>query len=71
MANIEELNRIVGQFEANVKTLTSNQAKIIAEQKRLNDLLGQKLWRDSVKVVSGAFLGGFTAVFVKLGIWGN
>ena len=71
MSGIDELSRIIGKFEVNIKDLTTSQNKIIAEQKRLNALLSKKLWRDSAKVVGGAFVGGFTAVFVKLGIWGG
>jgi len=70
MANLSELNMIVGRFETAIENLAKKQDDIITEQVRLNVLLSKRMWRDSVKVVGGAFAGGFTAVAVKLGIWG-
>lgn len=71
MTDLEELNRAVGKLEGKTDTLVHNQDRLIASVENLSKTLKHKAWRDSAKMVSGAFAGGFTAVFVKLGIWGS
>lgn len=71
MIGLNELNRAVGCLEGKTDLLIRNQDKLTASVDNLSKTLKRKVWYDSVKVVSGAFVGGFTAVFVKLGIWGT
>jgi hypothetical protein len=70
MAELDELNRAVGCLEGKTDLLIQNQDRLTVSVDNLSKALKHKAWRDSVKVISGAFVGGFTAVFVKLGIWG-
>ena len=70
MENVAELCKAVGSLESSVTTLFRNQDKLVVSVEKLNTLLHKKIWWDSAKIIGGAFAGGFTAILVKLGIWG-
>ena len=70
MTSLEELSRAVGRLEGRTNALTCSQDKLINSVESLSKTLRRKVWYDSAKVVTGAFVGGFTAMFVKIGIWG-
>ena len=70
MKDITELCRTIGSLESSVATLFHNQDKLVNSIEGLNTLLRRRLWYDSAKIIGGAFAGGFTAILVKLGIWG-
>lgn len=65
------LSRAIGNLESSVTTLFHRQEETIMAVKQLETTLKKKVWRDSAKVIGGAFAGGFTAVLVKIGIWGG
>ena len=69
MPGIDELSRVIGGLEESIKTLFHKQDTLCKEVKTLSkNLQNRKLW-DSVKIISGAFIGGFTAIAAKLAIW--
>lgn len=71
MANIDELSRIIGQLESSVQTLFRKHDTLCKEIKTLSaGLQKRRIW-DSVKIVSGACIGGFAAVVAKFAIWGK
>ena len=70
MKDITELCRTIGSLESSVTTLFRNQDKLVVSVEKLNVLLRKRVWYDSAKIIGGAFAGGFTAILVKLGIWG-
>jgi cell fate (sporulation/competence/biofilm development) regulator YlbF (YheA/YmcA/DUF963 family) len=65
-----ELTRALGRLEGNVSLLIHNQNNLTTAIADLNKIIRQKIWYDSIKVVTGGFVGGFVAVLIKLGIWG-
>ena len=70
MNSTEELCRAIGGLESRVTTLSSTQNKLIETVAALDKSLKRRIWYDSAKIIGGAFAGGFTAILVKLGIWG-
>lgn len=69
MPGIDELSRVIGGLEESIKTLFHKQDTLCKEVKSLSkNLQKRKLW-DSVKIVTGAFLGGFVAMVTKMAIW--
>jgi hypothetical protein len=66
-----ELGMAIGRLEGKTDALTENQNRLTIAVDNLSKALKRRVWYDSAKVVTGAFAGGFTAVFVKLGIWGS
>ena len=70
MNSTEELCRVIGGLESSVTTLFHNQDKLVRAVTALDKSLKRRMWYDSAKIIGGAFAGGFTAILVKLGIWG-
>ena len=70
MPGINELSRVIGSLESSVVTLFHNQDKLVRAVTALDKSLKRRMWYDSAKIIGGAFAGGFTAILVKLGIWG-
>ncbi len=80
MEGIDEVSRLLGQLESSIETLFHKNDNLCKEIKLLNinlqnsvkdlssSMQKRKLW-DTVKVVTGAFLGGFVAMTAKLAIW--
>ena len=69
MANIDELSRAIGKLESSIETLFHKNNALCEEIKALSkSLQTRKLW-DSVKIITGAFLGGASAVAAKFIIW--
>ena len=69
MPNIDELSRVIGKLESSIETLFHKQDTLCKEVKTLSkNLQNRKLW-DSVKIITGAFLGGAGAVAAKFAIW--
>ena len=69
MANIDELSRVIGNLESSIETLFHKNEALCKEVKGLSkNLQNRKLW-DSVKIITGAFLGGAAAVAAKVAIW--
>lgn len=69
MPGIDELSRVIGSLEENIKTLFHKQDTLCKEIKVLSkNLHKRKLW-DSAKIITGAFLGGAAAVTAKFVIW--
>ena len=66
-----ELGMAIGRLEGKTDALTQNQEKLTVAVDSLSKALKRRVWYDSAKIITGAFVGGFTAVFVKLGIWGS
>jgi hypothetical protein len=71
MATIDELNKAVGYLEGKTDILIHNQDRLIETVAGLSAALKRRAWYDSAKVIGGAFTGGFTAVIMKLAIWGK
>ncbi len=71
MPGIDELSRVIGSLESSIQTLFRKHDNLCGEIKTLNNLMQKrKLW-DSVKIVTGAFLGGASVVIAKLALWGG
>ena len=69
MAGIDELSRVIGGLEERIVTLFHQQDTLCKEVKTLSkNLQNRKLW-DSVKIITGAFLGGAAAILAKTAIW--
>ena len=69
MPGLDELSRVIGGLEESIKTLFIKQDTLCKEVKSLSkNLQNRKLW-DSVKIVTGAFLGGAAAVAAKMAVW--
>lgn len=71
MDDFDELNRAIGRLEGKTNLLIHNQDALVVTVDGLRKVLLRKSWYSSVKVVTAAFVGGFTAVFAKLAIWGS
>jgi phage-related tail protein len=82
MPGIDELSRVIGNLEASIGTLFKKNETLCREVKLLNvdmqdkikglaaSLQKRKLW-DTIKIMTGAFLGGAAAVIAKLTLWGD
>lgn len=71
MPSIDELSRVIGKLESSIETLFHKNDALCKEIKGLSKLLEKrKLW-DTIKIVTGAFLGGASVVLAKLAIWGK
>ena len=69
MANIDELSRVIGKLESSIETLFYKNDTLCKEIKRLAKALEKrKLW-DTIKVVTGAFLGGASVILAKMALW--
>lgn len=71
MEDFDELNRAIGRLEGKTNLLIHNQDALVTTVNGLRKSLLRRAWYDSAKVISGAFAGGFSAVFAKLAIWGS
>ncbi len=69
MANLDELSRIIGKLESSVQTLFHRQDDMTHELRHIRKLLEKRTLWSTVKIVSGAFIGGFSAVAAKMMIW--
>lgn len=76
MPDIDEFSKAIGSFESSIETLFRKQDALCKEVKLLNidlqnkmtSLQRRKLW-DTIKILTGAFLGGFSAMAAKMAIW--
>ena len=69
MPGIDELSRVIGKLESSIETLFYKQDTLCTEVKSLTkSLQKRKLW-DTLKIVTGAFFGGFAMMAAKLAIW--
>lgn len=69
MADIDELSRVIGKLESSIETLFHKNTDLCREVRILSKAIqGRKLW-DTIKIVSGAAVGGFAAVAAKMAIW--
>ena len=71
MPGIDELSRVIGSLESSIQTLFRKHDTLCEEIKILNSLMQKRRMWDSVKVVTGAFLGGAGVIAAKLAIWGG
>jgi len=71
MADINELNRAMGRLESSVSNLSDKYDDVYKLVKRMDESLSNRKWWDSVKIFSGAYCGGITAVLIKQAIFGG
>lgn len=80
MADIDELSRLLGNIESSIETLFHKHTDLCKEVKLLkisvqdeisilSSCLQKRRFWDTLKILSGAFIGGFGAVIAKMMIW--
>ena len=71
MADLTELNRVMGRVESSVCNLSERYNELFEVVKRLDKSLSNRRWWDSAKIFLGAYCGGITAVVIKQAIFGG
>jgi hypothetical protein len=69
MANLDEISRLIGQMESSIQILFHKQDEMSKELKCIHKLLQKRRFWDSIKIVTAAFAGGFSAIIAKMIIW--